>query len=108
MKYTLNKNEFIEWMQKSPYNPFSYEALEILWDYFESLDENNLKETEFDPVDFRCRFSENVVDDVLEFFDIDGNGLSDADKKSLALAYLKKETTVLGITDIGTVVYKTF
>jgi hypothetical protein len=45
---------------------------------------------------------------VLEFFDIDGNGLSDADKKSLAITYLKKETIVLGITEQGTVVYQNF
>jgi hypothetical protein len=108
MKYTLNKNEFIEWMYQAPYNPFSYEALEILWDYFESFDNNNLRETEFDPVDFRGRFAENIFEDVLEFFDIDWHGLDDKVKKSLAIAMLKKETTVLGTTDIGTIVYKVF
>jgi hypothetical protein len=84
MKYTLNKNNFIDGMQSEPYNPFSYEALEILWNYFESLD----KETEFDPVD--------------------GKGLTDVDKKSLAITYLKKATIVLGVIDIGTVAYQTF
>jgi hypothetical protein len=104
----LSKNEFITNMRAAPVNLFSDEGLEIIFDYLTSFDANNLKEIEFDSEEIREFFAENYFEEILEFFDIDWHGLNEKDKKSLAINYLKKETKVLGATNIGTIVFQIF
>jgi hypothetical protein len=109
MKHTLTKEDFMDWMRQAPYNPFSYGALEILWEYLSDIEEDCGVEIDFDPVAFRCDFSESSVKDILlenrvEFEE----NLSDKEKLYFALAFLNKKTTIVGITEQGTVVYQNF
>jgi hypothetical protein len=65
MKLTLNKFDFITWMRRDAHNPFTFRGLEILWDYLANYEDNTGEEIEFDPVAFRCDFSENTFNDVI-------------------------------------------
>jgi hypothetical protein len=59
MKETMNRWGFINGMVKyGGGEGFSYAGLNALWDYLESYEEDTGKELEFDPVEFRCEFTE--------------------------------------------------
>jgi hypothetical protein len=59
MKETMNRGSFINGMVKyGGGEGFSYAGLDALWDYLESYEEDTGKELEFDPVAFRCEFTE--------------------------------------------------
>jgi hypothetical protein len=109
MKHTLTKYDFIEWMQQAPNNPFSYNGLEILFDYLTSLESDTGEEFEFDPVAFRCDFIESHVEDILS-----ENGvtldeiLTEEEKMETALNLLKEKTIVLDITNKDTILYQNF
>jgi hypothetical protein len=109
MKETLTKYDFMDGMQKYTSSSFSYNGLEILWDYLSEIEEDSGQEFEFDPVAFRCDFTESSVKDVLSENGVEiKEDLSDKEKLYYALDFLNKNTTVLGITDKGTVVYQNF
>jgi hypothetical protein len=108
MKLTLSQFDFTEWMQQNPNNPFSYEALELLWDYLENYEDNTGEEIEFDPVGFRCEFCESSFNEIISENNLNAQGLDEEADKKLAFEFLNKNTTVLGITEHGTVVYQNF
>jgi hypothetical protein len=104
----LSKTDFIKKMQIAPVNLFSTQGLDIIYNYLTSYDGSNYKEIISNPDEIREVFSESYFEEILEFFGIDWQGLSEADKKSLAINYLSKETKVLGATNIGTIVFQIF
>jgi hypothetical protein len=109
MKETLTKFDFMDGMQKYASSSFSYEGLEILWDYLSELEEDSGQEFEFDPVAFRCDFSESSVDDILSENRVEfEENLSDKEKLYLALDYLNKNTTIIGMTDKVNILYQNF
>jgi hypothetical protein len=108
MKHTLTNFDFINWMREAPNNPFSYEALELLWDYLESFEQDTGEDIEFDPVAFRCEFCESSFKEIISENKLNAQGLDEEADKKLAIEFLENNTTVLGITDIGTVVYQNF
>jgi hypothetical protein len=107
MKYTLNKNEFIDWMRDAPYNSFSYEALELLWDYL-TEDEDDMNETEFDPADFRGRFSESSFNEIISENNLNAQGLDAEADKQTVIEFLNQNAIVLGVTEHDTIVYQNF
>jgi hypothetical protein len=58
MKYTMNKNEFINEFKNIRADNFSYEALDALYDYLVHLEEDTGEEFEFDPVAWCCEYTE--------------------------------------------------
>jgi hypothetical protein len=109
MKYTLSKFDFIDGMQSEPNNPFSYNGLEILWDYFEDYEENTGLEIEFDPVGIRCDFCEQTPEEIIkDYFISVENDITEEEKYAIILDFLREETTVLDITNKGTIVYINF
>jgi hypothetical protein len=109
MKYTLSKNDFIEWMQGAPYNPFSYNALELLWDYLTELENDSGQEIEYDPVGIRCDFIEQTPEEIIKDYGIMlEDDITEEEKYAIILDFLREETTVLDVTNKGTVVYINF
>jgi hypothetical protein len=109
MKHTLTKYDFIEWMQQAPNNPFSYNGLEILFDYLTDIEEESGQEIEFDPVAFRCDFTESPIEDILSENGITiDEDLTEEEKIETALNLLKEKTIMLDITNKGTIVYQNF
>jgi hypothetical protein len=108
MKHTLTKYEFVDGMRQAPNNPFSYEALEILWDYFENLEYGTGEELEFDPVDFRSDYSESSFNEIISDYLLHVQGIDEEVDKKFVIDFLNQNTIVLGITEHNTVVYQNF
>ena len=71
MKETMNKTYFVSrFMDIRPDN-FTYNGLEVLFDYLEAYEEDTGEELEFDPIALCCDFSE--YQNLKEFQDDYGN-----------------------------------
>jgi hypothetical protein len=57
MKYTMNKNEFINEFKNIRADNFSYEALDAFYDYLICLEEDTGEELQFDPVAWCCEYT---------------------------------------------------
>ena len=84
-------------------NQFSYDALEIL---FEFLEEND-PDYELDVIALCCEYSEATPSELIEMYSIPGDAASD-DVSDQVLEFLNENTTVLGTTDTGSIVYADF
>ena len=80
---------------------FSYDALGMLFDYFDDVDPNH----ELDVIAICCAFSEDMPERVADQYDIDVDGLDDGEVLDAVLEYLGEKTQVIGVTDAGAVVY---
>ena len=59
MKQTVSKSDFRDAFQKCGRGgQFSYDALGVIFDYLEELEENDGIETELDPIAVCCDFAE--------------------------------------------------
>jgi hypothetical protein len=57
MKDTITKFQFVEEMAQDKHG-FSYEGATALFNYFEQYENECATEIEFDPIAFRCEYSE--------------------------------------------------
>ena len=85
---------------------FSYEALGLLFDYLEDLD----PDYELDVIELCCEYSEDTPEEIAEKYGVDLEGCEDDDdEKAEAVAdYLSNETSLVGETSSGTLVYAQF
>jgi len=92
MKTTVNFSDFVDGFQKMDReNQFSYDALELIFDYLESLEEVG-EEIEFDPISICSEFTETTVSE----FNSD-NGTKFSNIKEIE-EYLDEHTSVIGKT----------
>jgi hypothetical protein len=105
MKQTIGLNEFRQAFQD--YNRsdnFSYEGLELLFDYFEEVDEN----MELDVIAICCDFNEDNYEDIANNYSIDLDEYETEEEKEEAVQdYLQDNTCFIGKTDEG-FVYQAF
>jgi len=106
---TLNKHQFIDSFKSSDTysNNFSYEGLELLYDWFDVSDEN----MELDVVALCCYFCEMSLDEVLSNYDVTDETLNtDNETELLALAtdYLEENTLLIGLTSDNTFIFQQF
>ena len=111
MKQTLNKDQFRFAFEQVRPNQFSYEALGMLFDYFEECDEN----MELDVIAICCDFTEGDFQEVANELDQDEDeiteacaGLDEQETAEKIAEYLNEKTTVLGVTSDNTIVYANF
>ena len=78
---------------------FSYDALELLFEHLEGL-----PDYELDVVSLCCDYAESTPAEIIDAYGIeyDENEPTDHDA---AMAYLEANTTVLGVTSNGSIVY---
>ena len=57
MKDTINESQFVDEMSKKDHG-FSYDGAKALFEHLTQYEEDCDKELEFDPVAFRCEYSE--------------------------------------------------
>jgi hypothetical protein len=103
VKTTINVSQFRDaFRQCDRQDQFSYEALGLLFDYFEDLD----PDMELDVIAICCEYSEDSPADILK------NYLSDDapqdDCAAMVEAYLIGSTSVIGTTKAGDIVYLQF
>jgi hypothetical protein len=84
---------------------FSYEALGLLFDYFEELGED----IELDVIAICCDYSEDTPESIAQNYDIDIDiDEDDDDITQQVVDYLEQNSAVIGVTDAGTIVYANF
>ena len=90
-------------------NQFSYEALTLLFEYFEQLEADMDKPIELDVIAICCDYSEDTYDNIASNYSIeDLEGLSIEDRKQAIEDFLNDRTILLGQSDDNNLVYLQF
>jgi hypothetical protein len=101
MKTTVEKWAFRQAFKDAEReNNFSYQGLNVLWDYFDEYEQSTGEEIEFDVIAICCEFNESTPDEIREDYGID----ADID----LMEYLQYHTQVAGVTEDGSIVYAAF
>jgi hypothetical protein len=93
MKQTIGLSQFQDAFNAIRPNNFSYEGLEILYNYFEDYDEN----MELDVIAICCDWSEMTPKEIAESYGYDIE--DDGNEMKNVLDCLFDDTTIIGQTD---------
>ncbi len=86
---------------------FSHEALDLLYDYLNNFDED----VKLDVIAICCEYVEDTPTEIAQSYDIDLEHLIGADDEiidAFVLSELRNNTSVVGSTPQGTIVYEDF
>lgn len=93
MKQTVYFSDFTQaFHQRGRGDQFSYDALQIIFDYMEEYEQDTGEEIELDVIGICCEITEMSVEEICDSFNIDVEEVED---------YLSSQTTVLGETSAG-------
>ena len=88
---------------------FSYHALELIFDYFEALEDDMGTPIEFDMIGICCEWAESTPEELCDqypIFEADVNDPpNDSSATDLIVEWLSDHTQVAGVTSKGTIVY---
>ena len=105
MKQTVNSYKFEQAFRNcgrfgGDNDNFSYEALQLLFEYFEELEESCDMEIELDPISICCDFTEATKAELVSDYEIELNSLNteDEDEDEIS-AYLQDNTSYVGRTE---------
>lgn len=89
---------------------FSYEALELIFDYIEDYERDTGEQVEFDMIAICCEWAEATPSYIMDYYttDIDTDGMSEEEINAAVYEYLQDETQVAGTTSSGSIVYVQF
>ena len=87
---------------------FSREGLELLFDHLEEMERDNGVEAELDVVALCCDYSEDTPESIAQDYSIDLDGVDDDDTEQAVMDYLCDNTTVVGQTSSGSIIYVNF
>lgn len=107
MKLTIeNASQFRdEFRQCGRADQFSYEALGLLFDYLEDVD----NDYDLDVISLCCMYAEENPEGIAKNYGFDLEGCeTEADIAAAVRAYLENETFVIGVTSSGSIVYAQF
>ena len=108
MKQTIDKYQFHREFELMRPDNFSYEAIDLLFDYFEEYEKDTGEELELDVIAICCDFSEDSVANIIENYGVDISECDGEDEiKHAVIEYLFDETGYLGETSTG-LVYQQF
>ncbi len=111
MKTTVTLSDFRDAFRSMDRSEnFSYEGLELLFDYFEQYEQDSGEEMELDVIAICCDFYEMDPATINDEYSLDLE-LSDMDEDEAAEAVaeaLNDQTSVIGTTSAGTVVFQAF
>jgi hypothetical protein len=80
---------------------FTYEALELLFDYLEEID----PEMELDVIAICCDYSEDMPEEIADSYSIDVEGMDDGEILDSVTDFLENHTSIVGTTSSGSIVY---
>lgn len=106
MYTTVNLSDFRNAFANLRPNNFTYEGLEVLFDYLTEL-EHCSEPYELDVIALCCDFSEGTPKDIANNYSIDIDGLDDDEAFEAVKNYLDNEGVLIGETDT-TIVYRSF
>lgn len=102
MHQTINKAQFRDAFRAAERgDQFSYDALGMLFDYFDDVDPNH----ELDVIAICCAFAEDSPEYIADQRDVDIRGMDEEQALDAVLEYLGNVSQVIGVTDAGAVVY---
>jgi hypothetical protein len=89
---------------------FSYEGLELIFDYIKEYEQSAGEQVEFDVIALCCEWCESTPEEIIEQYDPDikAEGMTEDELAAAVYEWLNDETQVAGVTDSGTVVYVQF
>ena len=98
MKQTVNLSAFCDAFRAyGRYDQFGYNALQILFDYLEDMEQDTSVEIELDVISLCCDYSVDSVADIAENYGIDLSDCEDDDAmRDAVLDYLQDNTSVCG------------
>ena len=112
MKQTVNLQDFRDAFHRmGRKDQFSYEGLEILFNYLEDWEQDTCEEIELDVIALCCDYAESTIDDLISDYDID---ISDCDPdddeaiEDIVWEYMNDYTIICGETADGSIVYALF
>ena len=83
---------------------FSYEGLEVLFDYLDNLSEDTGETIELDPVALCCEYYESSIEELIDNYNIDLSEVAEDDPDSIidvVREYLEYNTSVCGQVSDG-------
>lgn len=83
---------------------FSYEGLEVLFDYLDNLSEDTGETIELDVVALCCEYYESSIEELIDNYNIDLSGVDEDDPDSIievVREHLKDNTSVCGEVSDG-------
>jgi hypothetical protein len=102
MKTTVSRYDFERaFVDADRKENFSYEALGLLFDYFESYEEETGQEIELDVIAICCEYTEDNPDDIIANYSIDVEDMDEDEKIDAVRDYLNDNTTLVGETATG-------
>lgn len=108
MKTTVNRYDFERaFADAGRKEQFSYEAMGLLFDYFEQLEDSIGEEIELDVIAICCDYNEEMVADIARNYSIDLNDADPEDNdydtqcRAIVREYLEENTAVIGETATG-------
>jgi hypothetical protein len=102
MKTTVSRYDFERaFVDADRKENFSYEGLAVLFDYFESYEEETGQEIELDVIAICCEYNEDYPDDIIANYSIDVEGMDEDEKIDAVRDYLNDNTTLVGETATG-------
>lgn len=103
MKTTLSVYDFRDaFVRAGRKDQFSYDALGLIYDYLEEID----SDYDLDVIGLCCELSEETPEEIARNYSIDLE--DDGNELNNVLDYLHDETTVIGTTSAGSIVYVQF
>lgn len=85
---------------------FSYDGLEVIFDYMEELEDSLGEPVELDVITICCDYSEMTPEEIIEAYSIPYDAADD-DIWNTVRDYLEKHTSIVGETD-DTIVFAQF
>ena len=109
MKTTVNFSYFVDsFKSMDRYDSFGYQALRVIFDYLEELENSTGEEIEFDVIAICCDYTSQNYKDIAEAYGIELDDQdSEEDQCKQVKDFLEVETVVLGETDCE-IVYQNF
>jgi hypothetical protein len=109
MIQTLRLSDFTNAFRNSDRaEQFSYEALELIFDYIEEYEQDSGEKVEFDMIAICCEWAEEDAATLAQYYNFDVQGLEGWALLNEVVECMEDATKVAGVTSKGTVVYVQF
>ena len=112
MKTTINLHQFRDaFYRMDSKTNFSYQGLEILFEYLEELEEGTDQEIELDVIALCCDFSEDTPENIGEAYGIPMMNVdfdNPADVLDCVVDFLRVQGVFVGITKDGKIVFQNY
>lgn len=87
---------------------FSYDALELIFDYIEEYEQDSGEQVELDVIAICCDWSEDSPENIADQYGIDLDGIEEDEIMQAVMDYLCDHTTAYEVPSAGTIVYVQF